>query len=299
YHFVNKSKTWLDAQSYCRGIYTDLATINNMEEMTTLLKTVNDSYSGLAWIGLYDDLDSWRWSLDDDSFYKDGEKLYRGWYQEPDNYNGKELCVFIQSDGTWADGDCSNYMTFVCYDGRNGTNYYIWVNQNMNWAQAQHYCRQYHKDLASVRNQADNNKIHNLVLSSQAWIGLYRTRLWSDQHGSTYENWRQATPYIPEQPDNGLYDYWKHGIQQCTAVSLEDSGQWTDEDCLATLPFICYNTSISHNYQFVNENKTWTEAQRYCREYYTDLATIDNMDEMNSLFDTVKDSNSALVWIGL
>ncbi|XP_046723093.1 C-type mannose receptor 2-like isoform X2 [Silurus meridionalis] len=304
YHFVNKSKTWLDAQSYCRGNNTDLATINNMEEMNTLLKTVNASYSGLAWIGLYDDLDSWRWSLDDDSFYKEGEKLYRGWYQEPNNYNGKELCVFIQSDGTWADGDCNNYMTFVCYNGRNGTNDYIWVNQNMNWAQAQHYCRQYHKDLASVRNQADNNKILNLVLSSQAWIGLYRTRLWSDQHGSTYENWRQATPYILEQPDNGLYDDWKHGIQQCTAVSLEDSGQWTDEDCLATLPFICYNkycagSSCKHQYHFVPDSKIWTEAQSYCRENYTDLATINTMADMGKLLDTVYGTYSGLAWIGL
>ncbi|XP_053505344.1 C-type lectin domain family 10 member A-like, partial [Ictalurus furcatus] len=162
YHFVNKNKSWTEAQRYCRENYTDLATVDNMEEMNTLLNTVNVSYLGLAWIGLYDDLDSWRWSLDDDSFYKEGEKMFRGWYHEPDNYNGKELCVFIRYDGEWSDGDCNNDLTFVCDDaqhssstGRNVTDGYIWVNRFMPWAEAQRYCRQHYKDLASVRNQAD------------------------------------------------------------------------------------------------------------------------------------------------
>lgn len=111
HHFVNESKTWLDAQSYCRENYTDLATIDNMEEINTLLKTVNGSYADFAWIGGYDDLDSWRWSLDEDS------ERGSGWNREPDNYNGKELCVFIRSDGKWSDGDCNNHLTFVCYNG--------------------------------------------------------------------------------------------------------------------------------------------------------------------------------------
>ncbi|XP_058270996.1 C-type mannose receptor 2-like [Hemibagrus wyckioides] len=304
YYFVNKNKTWIEAQRHCRENYTDLATIENMEEMNSLLNAVNTSYSGLAWIGLYDDPDSWRWSLDDDSLYKEGEKMYTGWYHEPDNYNGKELCVFIRSDGKWSDGDCNNYINFVCYDGRNVTDGYIWVAQFMPWAEAQHYCRQHYTDLASVRNQEDNKKILNLTGGSPAWIGLYRTRLWSDQHESTYENWRPASPYIPEQPDNGLYVFWEHGNQHCTALSLRDYGQWTDEDCLASFPFICYNkfcpgSLCTRQYHFVSENKTWTEAQRYCRGNYIDLATITNMEDMEKLVEAVYGNYSGLAWIGL
>ncbi|KAI4895025.1 hypothetical protein NFI96_014382, partial [Prochilodus magdalenae] len=305
YHFVNESKSWTEAQRYCRENYTDLATIDNMDEMNRLINTVNSSYSGLAWIGLYKDLYGWRWSLDDHSYYKEEERDFRGWRHQPDNYYGEELCVYMQSDGRWYDENCQSGFTFICYDDINETHPYIWINQYRSWADAQRYCRQLYTDLASVRSLTENQRILNITGGSDVWIGLYRTRLWSDQHSSTYENWRPEIPYSPEQPDNGQYLFRESGNQHCTAVSLSDSGLWTDENCLTTLPFVCYSkfcTGMScgpHQYHFVNESKSWTEAQRYCRENYTDLATIDNMEEMNRLINTVNSSYSGLAWIGL
>ena len=56
-----------------------------------------------------------------------------------------------------------------------------------------------------------------------------------------------------------------------------------------------------HHYHFINEMKNWTEAQRYCRETYTDLATVHSMGEMKELNETLKNSSISgpSVWMGL
>ncbi|XP_077077585.1 macrophage mannose receptor 1-like [Siphateles boraxobius] len=300
YHFVNESKTWTEAMRYCRDNYVYLATINNMEEMNSLINTVNGSYNGSAWIEMYDDVNNWRWSLENNDFYQEGERDFRNFYHQPDNYGGKELCVYMYYDGKWVDISCDYTEPFVCYDGReNPAQNYIRINDRRNWTEARRYCRDHYTDLANVRNQTENQMILETA-GGGVWIGLYRNRVWSNGQIVTYENWRPEIPYSSQQPDN--YDQWFS--QQCTAVSFIHLGRWTDENCLSSMPFICYNRictqfSCTRQYHFVSESKTWTEAQRYCRENYTDLATIDNMEEMNRLFKTVGRTYYGKAWIGL
>uniref|UniRef100_A0A8C5H5T6 C-type lectin domain-containing protein n=1 Tax=Gouania willdenowi TaxID=441366 RepID=A0A8C5H5T6_GOUWI len=103
FHFVNYSLNWTEAQSVCRHAYSDLATIENTADVI-MLRT---------WIGLYEDLENdWRWSLNDSSFYGEGERTFRNWYSDqPNNLNGQEYCVELFSGspffGTWGDRGCS------------------------------------------------------------------------------------------------------------------------------------------------------------------------------------------------
>ncbi|KAI4799668.1 hypothetical protein KUCAC02_016733 [Chaenocephalus aceratus] len=55
---------------------------------------------------------------------------------------------------------------------------------------------------------------------------------------------------------------------------------------------------VDRQYYFVDEMKNMTEAQRYCREKYTDLATVHSVELVKLLKDSFR-SNTSKAWIGL
>ncbi|KAL2079592.1 hypothetical protein ACEWY4_025336 [Coilia grayii] len=191
YHFVNEAKTWTEAQSYCRTHYTDLATLYNTDDVNAL--TQLGSQSGSAWIGLYDDSqNSWRWSITDSSFYGPGETEFRNWNTgEPNNAGGKELCGEIISNGYWYDISCTAGRPFVCYGANDN---YILIQQSMSWNDAQAYCRNNYIDLTSIRNAAENEKVCVEASGNAAYMGLYRTRSWSDGSDSSFRHWKLGQP---------------------------------------------------------------------------------------------------------
>ncbi|XP_036420719.1 macrophage mannose receptor 1-like [Colossoma macropomum] len=234
-HFVNESKTWTEAQSYCRQNYTDLVTITTMEEMKRLNATLKDKTRSFVWIGLdRGNTGKWLWSLADESFYRKGN-TYRNWESgEPNNLLGIQYCVAMLKDtGTWNDERCDKPYTFVCFDkNKMNTDRYILINETKSWRDAQSYCREHHTDLASVRNQTENQQIWNFAkysISLCVWIGLFNDSWkWSDQSTSSFRYWRS------DQPDN------VGGNENCAIVGMADQGQWQDVKCGTINPFICH-----------------------------------------------------------
>ncbi|KAI1901235.1 hypothetical protein AGOR_G00032210 [Albula goreensis] len=287
YHFVNIGKSWTEAQSYCRENYAELATIDNQEEMEALMGVVGSGYEGEAWIGLYDDRDSWQWSLADRGFYSEGETEFRNWASgQPDKCNGSELCVAMRPNGEWDDISCNRKGPFICYDV--SAQRFILIKEKMTWREAQSYCRGKNTDLASVRNQTENQEIKQTGINSEQtawlWIGLFRESWkWSDQSSSSYRYWRSG------QPNN------RRGEENCAVMWVKHDGRWGDQKCSNSHPFICYDDNLV----LVRENKSWDEALSYCRQHYGDLVSVSTEQLQHWVKRRAQNASTAHVWLGL
>ncbi|KAK2893072.1 hypothetical protein Q8A67_013060 [Cirrhinus molitorella] len=81
--------------------------------------------------------------------------------------------------------------------------------------------------------------------------------------------------------------------------ALTTGGTWKCVNCSSRMNFMCYkkDTEPSFNYSLIPENKTWFEAQLYCRENHTDLVSIRNKRDNERVKEAVNGNNS--IWIGL
>ncbi|XP_039505324.1 macrophage mannose receptor 1-like [Pimephales promelas] len=281
YHFINVLKTWTEAQRFCRENYTDLATVDDMNDMNELNKSVNDGGVQDIWIGLQKTgVDKWQWSSGEPA-------LYLNWASGQPNGRAEE-CVVIKN-GEWHDFLCSDRLTFICNSSNNMNTGLVFVNQMQNWTDAQSFCRQNNTELVSVRNQNENQQIQKFILKNQisdVWIGLFRVRApwqWSDQSDSSFRNWARG------EPDN------HGGNENCTMIKQNDQDKWADISCNYQFPFVCHEDKLI----LITETLTWTEALRYCRQNYMDLVSVHSGELQEEVMNVVKRASTEAVWLGL
>ncbi|XP_047437254.1 macrophage mannose receptor 1-like [Mugil cephalus] len=279
YHYIEDTKTWTEAQEYCREHYTDLATVSNMTDMKRLLGESTGRKTE-AWIGLNNRTDvnrTWHWSLpgvefkDDVTRWKDGEPN--------DGYGNIENCVGIRKHIKLIDFPCISKKTFLCYNESGSTKIHL-IKEEKNWIDAQKYCRDHHTDLVSGLNQLDQVGLNDTVKDIQYWIGLFRdTWRWSDGSSSSFRHWDQTLS-----PGD-----------KCAVTMLNEGGRWRNANCTDQNPFSCYDDKMI----LIKENKTWEEALYYCRENYNDLVSINNLDEQRWVQERAKKASTPFVWLGL
>uniref|UniRef100_A0A3P8UEN7 C-type lectin domain-containing protein n=1 Tax=Amphiprion percula TaxID=161767 RepID=A0A3P8UEN7_AMPPE len=116
YYFVNNPLTWNESQTYCRQKYTDLATIENTEDMKELESLVSSAnIKSEVWFGLYSEI-NWKWS---DGFTGSGAE-YRAWADRGNKFAMGSFCV--SSWTNWSSINCDLLRRFICYRLHTKTN---------------------------------------------------------------------------------------------------------------------------------------------------------------------------------
>ncbi|KAL7851025.1 hypothetical protein AOLI_G00213810 [Acnodon oligacanthus] len=214
--------TWLEAQSYCRENHTDLATVDNMEEMKQLMAAVDPKFVGSLWIGLNRTPPGrWGWSS--------GEiPQYTNWKSTEPNGGDRDGCAAKYQFSGWIDAHCTEVLDFVCYS--EWTKKFIHISKRYKWRNAQDYCRQYYTDLATIHNEQEHQNISDLLGSVEhAWIGLFfDSWKWSDQRNTSFRFWGARRPWSSTKNAN------------CVAMVTTWNGKWDVKLCDAKLPFMCY-----------------------------------------------------------
>ncbi|XP_046699395.1 putative C-type lectin domain family 20 member A isoform X1 [Silurus meridionalis] len=224
YELIKTPMTWADAKNYCRVWYTDLAAIQSGTDWLRLKKeAVSKGLATNAWVGLYADINGWRWSLNNLQYVP-----FRQWNPgEPNNGAGKESCVAMGIYNNWWDAPCTQLRPIICYnDNLTGSARFIAIPRPyMTWPEAQAYCRTHYTDLASIFNSSDNN-IVGKINPGGAWIGLYREPWrWSDRTSALNLSWAAG------QPDN------YGGIENCAVVN---NRLFSDAPCSNQYYFFCH-----------------------------------------------------------
>ncbi|XP_028263218.1 ladderlectin-like [Parambassis ranga] len=107
YYFSNHPNTWKNAESYCAGFESNLASVHNIWEYTFLQRTVRTAGHTLAWIGGYYFQDDWRW--EDGTLFN-----YNNWYNPSSSTQYQCLQLSSEESKGWSNHDCILSFPFIC-----------------------------------------------------------------------------------------------------------------------------------------------------------------------------------------
>ncbi|KAF3833572.1 hypothetical protein F7725_024776 [Dissostichus mawsoni] len=130
---------------------------------------------------------------------------------------------------------------------------------------AQSYCRAHFVDLATFKTEEDWEAVRELAERTTFWIGLYQDRrAWK---------WSLDNTYLYGDDGNIAYGDW---------FVFQINHYW--------------NSQPNNKYIPVTVPMTWSSAQSYCREKYTDLTSMRNQQEKEEI---LKVTDESTWWIGV
>uniref|UniRef100_A0A667WEQ3 C-type lectin domain-containing protein n=1 Tax=Myripristis murdjan TaxID=586833 RepID=A0A667WEQ3_9TELE len=105
---------------------------------------------------------------------------------------------------------------------------FILVKKLMSWTEANTYCMTNYTSLARVRDKLENEKLQEIKLGNQVWIGLDgNSWKWSDGSESSFRFWEPDEPNLNE-------------VSDCVLFHIADTPGMRNLDCSRIHPFLCY-----------------------------------------------------------
>ncbi|KAL2096263.1 hypothetical protein ACEWY4_008411 [Coilia grayii] len=174
------------------------------------------------------------------------------------------------------------------------------VQQSVSWEEAQRRCNQTHTGLAVIHSEQHlQNALQALGgATGSTWLGLHR---------QDAGQWRWTN----------MFEMWQQGFDKVHGCVHSYSGQWLSSvGCDSSIASICqYGESERERcvcvavfgqsvkvFRYVQEGRTWSDAERFCREEGGDLASILTQQE-HAAFQEVAQAEGAgqgiSIWIGL
>ncbi|XP_039656970.1 macrophage mannose receptor 1-like [Perca fluviatilis] len=142
-----------------------------------------------------------------------------------------------------------------------------------------------------LNNMADLSKMVYPTYSSRAWIGLHADSWrWSLSNTSFYK------------PGETEFRRWGGGEPDArysdkACAGMYPYGDWYDHGCDNRWYTVCADVKGSKvTFVVVNTSMTWPEAQSYCRDRHTDLASVRSAAENKKVQEA---AGGNWVWIGL
>ncbi|XP_074539361.1 uncharacterized protein LOC141800597 [Halichoeres trimaculatus] len=304
--FVAETKSWRDAQDYCRSSSSELVSIHSEEENEAVR---NISVSQNVWIGLFKD--PWEWC--------DGSKsTFRFWKPSQPNYFEGQNCVaaVLRNDGKWNDLKCEGRRDFIC----RGAMKVFTATTIKPSTQLSQTTSEVPTNLTSFPNTSHEFTIHFNVTSFNQSNTASATSEEATTVKAPIQNTTELTlstlstklnnaatempnVTVEQVPSSTTVEATSSDVSTATTQTVTSAKTSTQKDSTTQLPTLKpTEDSLSWppgNMILIKKNLTWTDAMTYCRRYHIDLVHITSKHIQEKVAEEVKNSTSPHVWLGL